>query len=173
MKVRFHSLVLILLAALTLLAHPAIPWQPVFVQASQNRDQTENPQGLPPDKKRSLSRIGPEDVFSEQELNDSRQSRPRRVPQSAPRTNVAPIQIPIAPPVSTPSLQPERAIPAATISVEALGNQDRQQTLPPLTSSSQFVPKWIVPVLSFLAMIVFAALLFVLGKLRSLLRATS
>jgi hypothetical protein len=165
MKVRFHSLAMIIFTAVAGFAQPAL--------AMQNRDQTEPQQGLPTEKKRALSKYGPEDVFSEQEMNDANQSRSRRKPQPARPSNPspAPIQSPTSTP--TPSLQLGAATPSPTINVAAIDNQSRQQPLTQLTPPVQVVSKWTVPILSTMALVVFAALIFVLNKLRILLRTSS
>jgi hypothetical protein len=171
MRVRFHSQALIIFAALAGFAQPGFAMQITFVQVPQNRDQTETQQGLPPEKKRSLSRYGPEDVFSEQEMNDARKPRSRRKPQPGSGSNPSPALKQSAAPVVTPALQLEAATPGPSLKVAALDNQGLQPPLPQLTPSVRVVSKWTVPVLSGLALVVFAALIFVLNKLKSLLRA--
>lgn len=172
MKIRFHSLALIIFAALAGSAQPAFAMRITFVQVPQNRDQTETQQGLPPEKKRSLSEYGPEDVFSEQEMNDPRQSGSRRKPLSAPRSNPSSAPKQSAYTAATPLLQQGAADPSPTINVTALDNQGRQPPLVQLTPSVRVVSKWTVPILSGLALVVFAALIYVLNKLRLLLRTS-
>ncbi|HKQ77410.1 MAG TPA: hypothetical protein VJ810_27170 [Blastocatellia bacterium] len=173
MEVRFHSLALIFFAALAGFAQPAFAMRITVVEIPQNRDQTETQQGLSPEKKRSLSKYGPEDVFSEQEMNDPRQSESRRKPQSAPGSNPssAPKQSPSA--AATPSPQPVASEPVPTINVAALDNQGRQPPLVQMPPPAQEVSRLTVPILSVMALVVFAALLYVLNKLRGLLRASS
>lgn len=173
MKVRFHSLALIIFTALAGFAQPAFAMHITFVQVPQNRDQTETQQGLSPEKKRSLSKYGPEDVFSEQEMNDPRQPQSRRKPQSAPVSNPSPAPKQSASTAATPALQPEAADPVPTINVAALDNQERQPPLAQLPPSVRGVSRWTVPILSGLALIVFAALIYVLSKLMGLLRTSS
>jgi hypothetical protein len=173
MKVRFHPPALIIFAALAGFSQPAFAMHITFVQVPQNRDQTETQQGLSPEKKRSLSKYGPEDVFSEQEMNDARQSQSRRKSQSAPGTNPPPAPKPSPSTAATPSPQPEAADPSPTINVAALDNQERQPPLAQLPPPVQGVSRWTVPILSGMALVVFVALIYVLSKLRGLLRASS
>src|SRR5262249_15929663 len=177
MRIGFHSLSLIIFAALVGIAQPAFAMRITIVQVPQNRDQTETQQGLTPEEKRSLTRYGPEDVFSEQEMNDARQSRSRRRSPSALASNPSPAPkqsaTPIATPSVTPTPQPKATTPSPTIDVAALDNSGPPLPLAQQTPSIRIVSKWTVPVLSGLALVVFAALIYVLGKLMSLLRISS
>jgi len=176
MRIGIHSLASIIFAALAGVTQPAFAWQITFVQVQQNRDQQEAPQGLTPEKKRSLSRYGPEDVFSEQEVNDARQPRSRRKSQSAPASNPSPAPKQSATPIATlgatPTPQPKEITPNPTIDVAALDTQGPRVSLAQQTPSARFLSKWTVPVLSGLALVVFSALIFVLNKLMSLLRTS-
>lgn len=187
MRVGFLSRTLIIslfVAALAGFAQQAFAMQITFVQAPQNRNQTQTQEGLPPEKKKSLSRYGPEDVFpgaTEQEENRNRKSQPRRNPQTAPASRPAPAPKQSATPVATlsatpsvtpsaPPSQPDVATPSPTIIIAALDNQGRQ---PPLAQQATFAPfssKWTIPVLSGLAVVVSAALIYVLTKLREKIR---
>jgi len=192
MKVGFLSRTLMIslfVAALAGFAQQAFAMQITFVQTPQNRNQTQTQEGLPPEKKKSLSRYGPEDVFpgaSEQEVNRNRESQPRRTPQTSPASRPAPKQsaTPIAPPSATPSATPsvtpsalppqlDVATPSPTIIIAALDNQGRQSPLAQLASFIPFSSKWTVPVLSGLAVVVSAALIYVLTKLREKIRVGS
>jgi len=174
MEVRFHSLALIFFAALAGFAQPAFAMRITVVEIPQNRDQTETQQGLSPEKKRSLSKYGPEDVFSEQEMNDPRQSESRRKPQSAPGSSPSSAPKQSTATAATPSPQPVASEPVPTINVAALdNNQGRQPPLVQMPPPAQEVSRWTVPILSIMAVVVFAALLYVLNKLRGLLRAAS
>lgn len=188
MRFNFRSLALIIFAALAGLVQPALARQITFVPVQQNRDQAEPQQGLPPDKKRSLSRIGPEDVFSDQEMNDARKSQSRRKPQPsavstptpAPRQSATPRVTPyvtpsVAPamtPSMTPSIQTVSPTPSPAVNIAALDDKERQPPLNPLAAPVKFVSKWTVPVLSALALLVFAALIHVLNKLRGFLKVS-
>ena len=177
MKIGFHSLALIIFVAIAGIAQPAFAMRITFVQVPQNRDQTETQQGLTPEKKRSLSRYGPEDVFSEQEMNDARQSRSRRRPPSAPASTPSPAPKQSATPIATlsvtPTPQPKATTPSPTIDVAALDNSGPPVSIAQQTPSIRVVSKWTVPVLSGLALVVFLALIYVLGKLMSLLKLSS
>jgi len=167
--------------------------QITFVQAPQGRNQTQNQQGLPPEKKRSLSKVGPEDVFpgaNEQEENRPRQSRPQLRSQTAPASRPAsipkqsvtlvatPSVTPAQPAVATPSptMTPAQlavATPSPAIFVAALDNQGHQSPLVQQSIFARVGSKLTVPVLSALALVVSAALIYVLTKLREKLREGS
>src|SRR5262245_3050695 len=183
MRIKFHSLALIIFVALTGFEEPAFAMRITSVHVPQNRDQQETQQGLPTEKKRALSKYGPEDVFSDQEMNDARQPRSRRKSQSAPVSSPSPTPTPkrSVTPAATPTPQPAEAIPSPTITVAALDNQAQQPPLaqppppaqpPPLAQLPppiRVLSKWTVPILSSLALVVFVALIYVLNKLRVLL----
>ena len=188
MRFNFRSLALIIFAALAGFVQPALARRITFVPVQQNRDQAEPQQGLPPDKKRSLSRIGPEDVFSDQEMNDARKSQSRRKPQPstvsnptpAPRQSATPRVTPYVKPSVTPSMTPSMTPSIQTVSptpspvnIAALDDKERQQPLSPLEAPVKIASKWTVPVLSALALLVFAALIHVLNKLRGFLKVSS
>ena len=174
MKGRFHSLALVIFFAFTVFTQPSFATQITFTQVPQNRDQSETQQGLPPDKKRSLSRYGPEDVFREQEMNDSRKSQSRRKHQSTSGSNSVPASKTSASPPSPTSPEPVAAAPGPTIVATSLdNNQERRQTLGQLTPAARFAPRWTVPLLSALALIVFAALLYVLNKIRGFIKVST
>src|SRR5262249_53671606 len=173
MRVGFFSLALIIslfVAALSGFAQQAYAMRITFVQAPQNPNQIQPQQGLPPEKKKSLSKYGPEDVFgtSEQEESRTRDSaQPRRS-----KTKPTPAPKPSASPVATPSVAPTQpaAAPSPTIDLSSASSQTRR--LPPTQQSlsSQDGSKWTVPVLLGLAWVVSAALIFVLIKLIGKLR---
>ncbi|MGH9769064.1 MAG: hypothetical protein ACREAB_16675 [Blastocatellia bacterium] len=183
MRVRFLSPALIssvfAVAALAGFAQQSLAIQITFVQAPQSRNQTQKEQGLPPEKKRSLSKVGPEDVFpgaNEQETNRPREPQPQLRSRPAPASRPASITKQSAAPVVTPPVmpvQPAVATPSPTIFVAALENQDRQPPLDQQSIFAQVGSKWTVPVLSGLALVVSAALVYVLTKLREKIREGS
>jgi len=172
MRVGFLSVILIIFVTLDGPTRRASAMQITSVQLSESQTQEQTQQGLPPDKKRSLSRYGPEDIFPEQGGVD--QSRPRRVSRPAPPSKLspAPQQLPptsLAPSaISTP--QPAAAIPSPTIIFKALENQGRQTAIASQAPSVRIVSRWTAPVLSALALLVSAALIFVLNKLMKLIK---
>lgn len=157
--------------------------QITFVQTPQ-RTQPAQPgpqrqQGLSPEKKKSLSKYGPEDVFPGAQEQDET-GRPKQAAQrtqtqrTSPRNNqpkpsASPARIPPATPTpvsvtATPESSPPQV--AATQLANALAKN--QQSLPATRekSSSVFVPI----VLSAATLLVFGALIYVLGMLRKRLR---
>ncbi len=201
MRVRFPILSLVICVfcagALAGLARRVVAAQITFVQTPQIRNQKRNQNGLPPEKKRSLSRYGPEDVFPEsnkQEDNRARESRPQSSSQTRARSRSAFVQNRSeamgATHPGTPSLTPaqmdagapglpirpsQHAIvtPTPRVIVAAIEQQLRQ---PPHDLQSIFPwlnYKWAVLVLSSLALIVSAALIYVLIKLREKIREGS
>jgi hypothetical protein len=197
-------------------AQQAIAMQITFVQppaqspaqSRQNRTQPQTQEGLSPEKKKSLSKYGPEDIFpaaKEQEKERGRNSQPVQKAQSpsAPKsesgskrspeksvTAPSPITQPSTTPIPTPTpiiatSQPTMttpgstaarqtaAPPSPTINAGAMG----QQTYPmdPARQSALFPidVKWNVPILSGMALAVFAALIYVLSKLREKIRVGS
>jgi hypothetical protein len=183
MKIRliFPALaVYVLVAASPLgLTQQASATQIAFAQGNQPRNQGQNQQGLPPEKKKSLSKYGPEDAFpSPDEPQDNRRqgartTQPART-SSAPKYSPGPKQS--ATPVATPSTILAPAIPASpspTAAETALRNQVQQPTPAPQSSTVQNASDWRVPVLSGLALIVFVALIYVLIKLRERIREGS
>jgi len=170
MRVGFLSAILIIFVTLDGSTQRASAMQITSVQLSENQTQEQTQQGLPPDKKRSLSRYGPEDIFPEQGGVD--QSRPRRASRPAPASKLsklspAPQQLPstnVTPTAISPP-QPAAAVPSPTIIFAALDNQGRQTAIASQAPSVRVVPKWTAPILSALALLVSAALIFVLNKL--------
>jgi hypothetical protein len=115
------------------LAQRASATQITFVQSAQSRAQTPPQQGLPPEKKKSLSKYGPEDVFpgaNEQEENRARNQQPKAYstptprPQSAYKRSTATATSSVSPsgpagrmPSATPMPTPAKALsPPATAS---------------------------------------------------------
>lgn len=193
MKIRFLSLALIVsflaVAALAGFGQQAVMAQITFVQTpnrNQTQNQTQNQRGLSPEKKRSLSRYGPEDVFpsaNEQEESRRQNSRTRQRSQTAPASRPAPTPRQSSTPAATPAAlpvatlspeptQPATAKPSPTM-IAAFGNQVQQLPAAPQSSSTQPAPPWTVPVLAGLALIVSIALIYVLTKLIEKIREDS
>ncbi len=180
MRVGFLSLSLIISvfgAALAGFAEAPFAMQITFVQAPQSRGQTQPQQGLPPDKKKSLSKYGPEDVFPEQEESRGRDSRRGGQPTPTPRSSPSPSPSlkPSVTPSATPSAtssQSKTPIPSPTVLTASFDNQSPQQPLDQQSSSDKSVSnsKWVLAVLIALALVVSVALIYVIGKLKETLR---
>src|SRR5262245_11343918 len=169
MRVVSLSVILIIFVTLDGFARRASAMRIASVQLSGNQTQEQTQQGLPPDKKRSLSRYGPEDIFPEQ--GGVEQSRPRRVSRPAPASTLSklsPAPQPLPSTNRTPTaISPPQpaAVPSPTIIFAALDNQGRQTAIASQAPSVRVVPRWTAPILSALALLVSAALIFVLNKL--------
>jgi hypothetical protein len=156
-----------------------------FAQSQQPRNQTQPQEGLPPDKKTQLSRMGPEEIFGVTGEGDSRnrptgkqQQRkqqptaplPSPPPQRRPVTSAgAPSAQPTAPPVqsSTPA-------PSPTAVAGALENGLQSTTLGQVGSSDKILPKWATPTLLITtALALLGALFFTLIKLFEKIREGS
>lgn len=131
--------------------------------------QTQPPRGqqqesLPPDKKRSLSGIGPDEVFRERNEAPAAQPRPdnRSRNSSKPAATPAPTATPT--PATTPTPQPPRETPTALPAAAPL------LTSTPAPPAPTPVSSWLLPGLGLLSLFVFAALVFVVTRLRQLLR---
>ncbi len=180
MKIRliFPALVVYVLAAASPfgLTQQALATEIAFVQGNQPRNQGQNQRGLSPEKKKSLSKYGPEDAFpgaDEPEDNrrqGARTTQPART-SSAPKYSPSPKQS--ATPVATPSLILAPAIPASPnpkAAAASLNNPVQQSTPAPRSATVQPASDWAAPVLSGLALIVSVALIYVLIKLRERIR---
>ncbi|QQS47930.1 MAG: hypothetical protein IPM66_04540 [Acidobacteriota bacterium] len=130
-------------------------------QGSQARGQRQS--GLTPEKKRSLSNYGPEDVFPADQADRPQQQRPaarpasRRSSRSTPSPTPQPTEAPVM--AATPELSP-------TIPAEATGAV-RQ----PL-NNAQAPPEWLLPTLVAITLIVLTAFLYTVYKLYEKLRAS-
>lgn len=176
MKTRFLSMALIasvLTAAAIAGFEQTVVAQITFLQAPQNRNQTQDQRGLPPEKKKSLSRYGPEDAFpgaGGQDESRGRNSRTRQKSQRASSSKAAPTPKQSSNPkalVAEPSPPPTQAMAArpGPTTLTALGNQVQQLPSARQSSSSEPAPQWTVPVLAGLALVVSIALIYVLAKL--------
>ena len=173
MSYKSKSTLLTLTACLALLLLGA---PTALAQANRQQGQ-QGQQGIPAEKKRSLSRIGPEDVFPgarEQEGNrPARESAaPRRRESAAtPRPSPSPTPTPASVPDQSP-IGPtgSSALPSPTPAVEVKTNE-------PATSAASTAaippPSWLLPLLIAVALIVLTALIYVLYKLSEKLRQGS
>ena len=182
MRVGFISLALIIVVFASAAGSLASPTRIAFVQSQQPRNQTQTPEGgLPPEKKKSISKFGPEDFFGQQGGEDtrrngggarqSRNTRPTPAPPSAPPTRqpVTSAKAPITQPSATPS-QP--ATPSPTITAAAALDTGAPQS--PLSQGVSSDKKWMVPAaLIGLALIVSLLLIFTINKLFEKIREGS
>ncbi len=154
----------------------ALATQITFVQSSQGRNQGQSQPGLPPEKKKSLSKYGPEDAFpgaTEQENNRRQSGRTPQRSQTPSSTTPSPSPTPSVAPVATPSpavVPLFQVNPAPTVTAAARGNPIQPLPPPQQASSSQPASEWAIPVLSALALIVSVALIYVVIKLMEKIR---
>jgi hypothetical protein len=187
MKVGILSLALIVVAFAGAPGNLASATRIAFAQSQQPRNQTQSQEGLPPEKKTALSRMGPEEIFGVSG-DDSRRStgsaagkQPRGKPQPTPATpSTAPQRTPAtsvgatsaqssATPVPSPTAEPSPTAVAGTVD-----NGLQSQSLGQVASSDKIFPKWATPVgLIGLALAVLAALTFTLTKLVEKIREGS
>lgn len=157
----FISLALIMMTFMAL-----APCADAYQQQSPSRPQRQS--GLTPEKKRSLSNYGPEDVFpgetsdrQQQDRTPQRQTQSRRSSRSAAS---APTPAPTATPLPVLSSTPE---PDPTVQLPA--GQTQTGSLP----AAQAPPDWLLPVLGALTLLVLTALLYTVYKLYEKLRRSS
>src|SRR5678815_1625466 len=91
MRIRYLSLSVIIPAIVittcAAFAQEAVAMQIIFTETTQSRNQTPPQEGLPPEKKKSLSKYGPDDLFpgaNEQEKERARNLQPLQGAQSRP-----------------------------------------------------------------------------------------
>src|SRR5262245_8704755 len=174
MRVGFLTLTLI-----TAIFASAMPI--TFVQA-QSRGQ----EGLSQEKKRALSKLGPEDVWgstgdesrSRSAANPRQQQRkgsptPTPAPASRQSTTSVTAQPAATQPPATSSQQPAVATPSATIPAPTLAAGIQQSPLSQEDSPGKIDSKWAAPTLIVMALIVSAALIFILTKLFEKIREGS
>ncbi len=173
--------------AIDLLKRPPIDL--ALVQSTQGRPQGQNQQGLPPNKKRSLSNYGPEDVFPvEPEQNEVRNQGSRAPSRSASRsrtsttvpnpTSMAPpviserMSLPATPdPLATPAdpATPATPTPTAAVAVSSLG-QPQSLARPQTNAGPPTDVRWMLGGLALASVVIFTALVYVLFKLKEKLR---
>lgn len=154
--------ILLLLFAVPAGAAGAIA-QVTFVQPPPASRSTQSQESLPPEKKKSLSGIGPDEVFRERNEEPAAERRPENRSRSTAKPTATPAPTPAQTP--TPTIGPPRETPTSL------------PMIPPLITSTPSPPPpppnvngWLLPGLGVLSLLVFAALIFVVGRLRQLLR---
>jgi hypothetical protein len=170
---RFGFLILALVIAAFVSATPT-----ALVKAQQPRSQSQSQEGLSQEKKKALSRYGPEDLFGPAQ-DDSRsrgagqggRQQRRGTPTPTPSapavrqsTTTAAAQPTATQPPTTSTQQPAVATPSATIPAPTLAAGIQQSPLSE-DSPGKIDSKWAAPVLIVMALIVSAALIFTLTKL--------
>jgi hypothetical protein len=183
MKVGYLSLALVVVAFAGAPGNLASPTRIAFAQSQQPRNQTQPQEGLPPEKKTALSRMGPEEIFGVSG-EDSRSRAPgkqQRKQQTTPPLSSPPPQrqpatsagAPSAQPTATPA-QSSTPAPSPTAVAGALENGLQSPTLGQVGSSDKILPNWATPsILIALALIFLAALTFTLIKLFEKIREGS
>ncbi|MEO6726655.1 MAG: hypothetical protein ABIP14_15315 [Blastocatellia bacterium] len=181
MKTKSFPLILIA-TLLTLFAKAeAVTGQITFVQSPpRNQQGQQGQQGLSPDKKKSLSKYGPEDVFPGVREQEDKSTRPSRKSsgqssaKTAPRTASTPEPTPIpvtltATPITNDvSPTPPQLAAATPLVVTATGNRQAQSPTKNSPSSN------LVPVaLGAASLLVLGALIYVASMLRKQLREGS
>lgn len=136
--------------------------QITFVQ-NPPAPRNQNQESLPPEKKKSLSGIGPDEVFREQ--NEAPQAARR--PENRSRSTAKPTPSPAAAqsPTPTPTISQPQETPTALPAAAPIITSTPSPPPPPPSGNG-----WLLPGLGVLSMLVFAALIFVVGRLRQLLR---
>jgi hypothetical protein len=167
-SILFHTLLLVS----NLLASPR--FHPV--QEPANRTQGRNQQSLPPEKQKSLTTLGPEDVFPANTDERDVQNQQRRTGRARPRSATAPRTIVNPSAISTPvPTRPPQVVnatvdpspsPSATPAVAVARLSQEYSSRQPNTLMS-------LQNLLILTLLVSCALIFVLFKLMSKLREGS
>ena len=183
MRVVFLSLALIVVAFAGAPGSPASATLTAFAQPQQPRNQAQPQEGLPPDKKKTLSGFGPEDVFGvpEEDPRNRQPGRQPRKPQPTPAVQSPPPQRQPATSAAAPSAQPPTSpvqssspVPSPTVAAAPLENGLQSPSLSQGDSSDNLFPKWVAPIgLIAMALIVSAALIFTLTKLVEKIREGS
>jgi hypothetical protein len=181
MRVGYLSLALIVVAFAGAPGSPASATRTAFAQSQQPRNQAQSQEGLPPDKKKTLSGFGPEDVFGVPEEDPRRQTaKPIRKPTPPAFQSPSP-QRPPATSAAAPSAQPSASPvqssspePSPTVAAAALETGLQSPSLGQGDSSDKIFPKWVAPIgLIAMALIVSALLIFTLTKLVEKIREGS
>jgi hypothetical protein len=153
------------------------PPQTTFIQSPPNRNQSQSQQGLPQDKKKSLSNYGPEDVFpSETEQESRKRTRGRSATRPSPSVSPSATLQPAATPSISPAATPIKTAGVTTGSspddaaaAVALTQQKTQQIAPGQKPSIDMV----IPGLALVSLLVLTALIYVVLKLMEKLREGS
>jgi hypothetical protein len=183
MRVGFLSLALIVVAFAGAPGSPASATWTAFAQSQQPRNQAQSQEGLPPDKKKTLSGFGPEDVFGvpDEDPRNRQAGRQTRKPQPTPALQSPPPQRQPAPSPVAPSAQPSASPvqssspePSPTVAAAPIENGLQSSSLGQGDSSDKMFPKWVAPIgLIAMALIVSVLLIFTLTKLVEKIREGS
>lgn len=131
--------------------------------------------GLSPEKKKSLSRYGPEDAFpgaNEQENRQRQTNRPaqRRSGATASPT-ITPTPAPPTTPIQSPIAAPSPTISSTPATTAKLNDAASTSTTPPANQSSDS-GLMVSLSLATAALLVFGALVYVVGTLRKKIKGT-
>jgi hypothetical protein len=180
MRVGFLSLALIVVAFAGASGNLVSATRVAFAQSQQPRNQQE---GLSPEKKSALSRIGPEDVFGVTGDDPSKRQagRPQRKPTPTPALQSPATQRPAptsasasSPQPSTSPVQSTTAEPSPTVAAGSLDSAAQQPPLGQGDTTDRLIPRWAAPIgLIAMALIVLALLTFTLSKLYEKIREGS
>jgi len=185
MRVGFLSLALIVVAFAGASGILASATRVAFAQSQQPRNQTQPQEGLSPEKKSALSRIGPEDVFGvtgddpRNRQSGKKQSKPQPTPTpQSPTTQRPPASSATAPSpqLSASPVQSNTAEPSPTVAAGSLDSAAQQPPIGQGDSTDKIAPKWAAatPIgLIAMALFVSAALIFTLTKLVEKIREGS
>jgi hypothetical protein len=158
-----------------------------LVNAQQSRNQSSSQGGLSQEKKRELSRMGPEEFFgtpsgeesrrgaAQGTQNGRRKGAPTPTPSAASRQEAASAatQPPLTQPPASSSQQPAVATPSATIPAPTLAAGIQQSPLSQEDSPGKIDSKWAATILIVMALVVSGALIFTLTKLLEKIREGS
>jgi hypothetical protein len=183
MKVGFLSLALVIVAFAGAPGNLTSATRIAFAQSQQPRNQTQPQEGLPPDKKTALSRMGPEEIFGvsgEDSRNRAAGKQQRKPLPTAPLPSAPPQRQPVtsavapsAQPTATP-VQSSTPAPSPTTVAGALENGLQSPPLGQVGSTDKILPKWVTPTsLIAMALILLALLTFTLIKLFEKIREGS
>jgi hypothetical protein len=186
MKVGILSLALIVVAFAGAHGNIASATRIAFAQSQQPRNQTQSQEGLSPEKKANLSRMGPEEIFGvsgddSRRATGSAAGRQPRKPLPTPTPPSTALQRPPATSAGAPSAQPSAtpvqsptAEPSPTAVAGPVENGLQSPSLGQVGSSDRIFPKWVTPVgLIGLALATLVALTFTLTKLVEKIREGS
>lgn len=147
--------------------------QITFVQTPAQQ-RTQGQSGLSPEKKRSLSKYGPEDAFPGAREQEGNQKQPNRAAQR--KFSPAPETSPTTKPAPSPAITPSVVTAAATSPTPALRTSDpgsKAISSTEIGKSQSGNPRAsvLVPVtLSAATLLVFGAFIYVVGMLRKKLK---
>jgi hypothetical protein len=151
-----------------------------LVNAQQQRN---NQEGLSEKNKRTLSRMGPEDIFNMNgddsrsrgtNTRGQRNARPTPTPSSTQRQSQPSASQRVATqPSATPVQQTPAPEPSATVAAAGIDSDAPQSPLGQGDASARIDSKWAAPALIAMALVVSGALIFILSKLFEKIREGS